>query len=126
MTDVDGATVQLAELLRHTDDLDKIPALKAEFTRKKAAVDAQLKAGLERKAQFHDNSNLGLYWQGPGQDLHWFDRDRLLFFSHLPACGALRLQMLRHRVTGQLIPYHTGSQAAALDAFQHKRKPGVQ
>lgn len=51
MADVDGATVQLAELFRHTDDLDKIPALKAEFTRKKAAVDAQLKAGLKEQLE---------------------------------------------------------------------------
>ena len=48
MADVtDGVKVQLAELLRHPDDLDKIPFLKSEFTRKKAAVDGQLKVGLK-------------------------------------------------------------------------------
>ena len=51
MADVDTFTVKLAELLRHTDDLDKIPALKAEFTRKKAVVDSQLKAGLKEQLE---------------------------------------------------------------------------
>ncbi|KAF2668263.1 exocyst complex component Sec6 [Microthyrium microscopicum] len=41
--------VKLAELLRNPDDLDKIPTLKAEFTRKKAAVDGQLRIGLEEQ-----------------------------------------------------------------------------
>ncbi|KKA19463.1 Exocyst complex component Sec6 [Rasamsonia emersonii CBS 393.64] len=40
------AIPRLEELLRHPEDLDKIPALKAEYTRKKAAVDAQLREGL--------------------------------------------------------------------------------
>lgn len=47
MEDVDSVTTKLAELLRHPEDLDKIPALKAEFMRKKATVDAQLKIGLK-------------------------------------------------------------------------------
>ncbi|MCJ1280784.1 SNARE-binding exocyst subunit S6 [Xylographa opegraphella] len=47
MADIDNFTIKLAELLRHPEDLDKIPALKAEFTRKKAAVDSQLKTGLK-------------------------------------------------------------------------------
>ncbi|KAK0661829.1 Exocyst complex component sec6 [Lasiodiplodia hormozganensis] len=46
----DGASLaKLAELLRHPEDLDKIGSLKAEFTRKKAAVDAQLRHGLEEQ-----------------------------------------------------------------------------
>ena len=49
MADTDAVTVQLAELLRHPEDLDKIPFLKSEFTRKKAAVDAQLKVGLQEQ-----------------------------------------------------------------------------
>ena len=49
MNDADGVMLKLAELLRHPDDLDKIPALKAEFTRKKAAVDAHLKDGLREQ-----------------------------------------------------------------------------
>ncbi|KAI4151546.1 MAG: hypothetical protein LQ340_003450 [Diploschistes diacapsis] len=51
MTELDTFTVKLAELLRAPDDLDKIPALKAEFTRKKAAVDSQLKAGLKEQLE---------------------------------------------------------------------------
>ena len=51
MADVDSFTVKLAELLRHPEDLDKIPALKAEFTRKKAAVDGQLKVGLKEQLE---------------------------------------------------------------------------
>ena len=51
MNDVESATVKLAELLRHPEDLDKIPALKAEFTRKKAAVDGQLRQGLKEQLE---------------------------------------------------------------------------
>ncbi|PGG98278.1 hypothetical protein AJ79_08915 [Helicocarpus griseus UAMH5409] len=40
------AMPRLEDLLRHPEDLDKIPALKAEYSRKKAAVDAQLREGL--------------------------------------------------------------------------------
>ncbi|KAL8701763.1 MAG: hypothetical protein Q9224_000356 [Gallowayella concinna] len=47
MAENEGAILELAELLRHPEDLDKIPFLKAEFTRKKAAVDGQLKIGLK-------------------------------------------------------------------------------
>ncbi|CAO2650889.1 Nn.00g091860.m01.CDS01 [Neocucurbitaria sp. VM-36] len=51
MGEVESATVKLAELLRHPEDLDKIPALKAEFTRKKAAVDGQLRHGLKEQLE---------------------------------------------------------------------------
>lgn len=51
MGDIESATVKLAELLRHPEDLDKIPALKAEFTRKKAAVDGQLRHGLKEQLE---------------------------------------------------------------------------
>ncbi|KAF1811237.1 exocyst complex component Sec6 [Eremomyces bilateralis CBS 781.70] len=47
MNDVDSVASKLAPLLRHPDDLDKIPSLKAELQRKKAGVDAQLQAGLK-------------------------------------------------------------------------------
>ncbi|ODH49311.1 hypothetical protein GX48_04522 [Paracoccidioides brasiliensis] len=40
------AMPRLEDLLRQPEDLDKIPALKAEYSRKKAAVDAQLREGL--------------------------------------------------------------------------------
>ncbi|MCJ1234547.1 SNARE-binding exocyst subunit S6 [Varicellaria rhodocarpa] len=51
MADVENITLKLAELLRHPEDLDKIPALKAEITRKKAAIDSQLKAGLKEQLE---------------------------------------------------------------------------
>ncbi|KKK14737.1 hypothetical protein AOCH_001709 [Aspergillus ochraceoroseus] len=40
------AMPKLEDLLRHPEDLDKIIGLKAEYTRKKAAVDSQLREGL--------------------------------------------------------------------------------
>ena len=51
MDDVESATVKLAELLRHPEDLDKITSLKGEFTRKKAAVDGQLRHGLKEQLE---------------------------------------------------------------------------
>ncbi|KAF2089809.1 exocyst complex component Sec6 [Saccharata proteae CBS 121410] len=51
MNDVDPVTIKLSELLRHPEDLDKIASLKAEFTRKKAAVDGQLKHGLREQLE---------------------------------------------------------------------------
>jgi hypothetical protein len=47
--DAEFATVKLAELLRHPDDLEKISALKSDFTRRKAAVDSQLRLGLQEQ-----------------------------------------------------------------------------
>lgn len=55
MNDAETVTVKLAELLRHPDDLDKIPALKSEFTRKKAAVDSQLRLGLKEQLEITQN-----------------------------------------------------------------------
>lgn len=51
MDTMDSSTVRLAELLRHPEDLDKIPALILEFTRKKAAVDSQLRIGLKEQLE---------------------------------------------------------------------------
>ncbi|KAF8420095.1 exocyst complex component Sec6-domain-containing protein [Tirmania nivea] len=51
MDDTEVITVKLSELLRHPEDLDKISSLKAEFSRKKAALDAQLKSGLKQQLQ---------------------------------------------------------------------------
>ncbi|KAL5116217.1 SNARE-binding exocyst subunit S6 [Pleosporales sp. CAS-2024a] len=50
MADVDSAT-RLSELLKHPEDLDKLATLKAEFTRKKAAVDGQLRHGLKEQLE---------------------------------------------------------------------------
>lgn len=46
-TDGSVAMPRLEDLLRHPEDLEKIPALKAEYTRKKATVDSQLREGLK-------------------------------------------------------------------------------
>ncbi|KAI5851593.1 exocyst complex component Sec6-domain-containing protein [Morchella snyderi] len=51
MDDADIISVKLSELLRHPEDLDKIAALKSEFTRKKTHVDAQLKSGLQNQIE---------------------------------------------------------------------------
>lgn len=51
MNDVESSSIKLSELLRYPDDLDKIAGLKAEFTRKKAAVDSQLKQGLKEQLE---------------------------------------------------------------------------
>ncbi|KAJ9201079.1 hypothetical protein DTO164E3_3828 [Paecilomyces variotii] len=45
------AMPRLEDLLRHPEDLDKIPALKAEYSRKKAAVDSQLREGLSNQLE---------------------------------------------------------------------------
>src|SRR5579871_1370877 len=49
MTDTEAITVKLAELLKHPDDLDKIPSIQSEFARKKAAIDSQLRLGLQEQ-----------------------------------------------------------------------------
>ena len=51
MNETDGAPSTLAELLRHPEDLEKISALKSDFTRKKAALDGQLKSGLKEQLE---------------------------------------------------------------------------
>lgn len=51
MADLAGVTQRLSDLLRHPDDLDKIPFLKSELIRKKAAVDGQLKVGLKEQLE---------------------------------------------------------------------------
>ena len=64
MADTEGTAVQLVDLLRHPDDLDKIPFLKSEFIRKKAAVDGQLKVGLKEQLEVTQN---GMNSIGDGQ-----------------------------------------------------------
>ncbi|KAK3320652.1 exocyst complex component Sec6-domain-containing protein [Cercophora scortea] len=57
---MDVPPVNLAELLRHPDDLDKISGLKAEFARKKAAVDSQLRGGLREQLETTQSGMTGL------------------------------------------------------------------
>ncbi|KAL8717321.1 MAG: hypothetical protein Q9225_005427 [Loekoesia sp. 1 TL-2023] len=55
MAETEGTLVELADLLRHPEDLDKISFLKSEFTRKKAAIDGQLKIGLKDQLEVTQN-----------------------------------------------------------------------
>ncbi|RYP76848.1 hypothetical protein DL771_001584 [Monosporascus sp. 5C6A] len=57
---MDAPPVKLSELLRHPDDLDKIPAMKLEFTRKKNAVDSQLRGGLREQLETTQTGMNGL------------------------------------------------------------------
>jgi exocyst complex component 3 len=57
---MESSTVKLAELLRHPDDLDKIPAMKLEYTRKKAAVDSQLRSGLKEQLEVTQSGMNGI------------------------------------------------------------------
>ncbi|KAM7193400.1 exocyst complex component sec6 [Naviculisporaceae sp. PSN 640] len=52
--------VSLTDLLRHPEDLDKIASLKAEFTRKKTAVDSQLRSGLREQLETTQSGMTGL------------------------------------------------------------------
>ena len=49
--DATVAMPRLEDILRHPEDLDKIAGLKAEYTRKKAAVDSQLREGLRSQLE---------------------------------------------------------------------------
>lgn len=60
MESIDSSTVKLAEVLRHPEDLDKIPALKSEFLRKKAAVDSQLRIGLQEQLEVTQSGMNGI------------------------------------------------------------------
>ncbi|KAI8676667.1 hypothetical protein NCS56_00555100 [Fusarium sp. Ph1] len=56
----DTPAPKLSELLRHPEDLDKIPALKLEFSRKKGAVDGQLRSGLREQLETTQSGMTGL------------------------------------------------------------------
>lgn len=49
--DATVAMPRLEDILRHPEDLDKIAGLKAEYSRKKAAVDSQLREGLRSQLE---------------------------------------------------------------------------
>ncbi|KAJ6783196.1 hypothetical protein PWT90_01236 [Aphanocladium album] len=56
----DTPAPKLSELLRHPDDLDKIPGLKQEFARKKGAIDGQLRNGLREQLERTQSGMNGL------------------------------------------------------------------
>lgn len=60
MDTVENSAARLAELLRHPEDLDKIAALKAEFTRKKGTVDSQLRQGLKEQLEVTQSGMAGI------------------------------------------------------------------
>lgn len=57
---MDATVPKLSELLRHPDDLDKILGLKQEFSRKKNAVDSQLRSGLRDQLETTQSGMTGL------------------------------------------------------------------
>ncbi|KUI61416.1 Exocyst complex component sec6 [Cytospora mali] len=57
---MDAPQVKLSELLRIPDDLDKVTAMKQEFSRKKGAVDAQLRSGLREQLETTQSGMNGL------------------------------------------------------------------
>ena len=57
---MDAPVPKLAEVLRHPDDLDKLSSLKQEFSRKKAAVDSQLRSGLREQLETTQSGMTGL------------------------------------------------------------------
>ncbi|ROW00509.1 hypothetical protein VSDG_03290 [Cytospora chrysosperma] len=57
---MDAPQVKLSELLRIPDDLDKVTAMKQEFSRKKGAVDAQLRSGLREQLETTQSGINGL------------------------------------------------------------------
>lgn len=57
---MDAPQVKLSELLRIPDDLDKIIAMKQDFTRKKGAVDGQLRSGLREQLETTQSGMTGL------------------------------------------------------------------
>ncbi|KAL4780742.1 exocyst complex component Sec6-domain-containing protein [Aspergillus varians] len=79
------AMPRLEDILRHPEDLDKINGLKAEYTRKKAAVDAQLREGLRDQLESVQRS-LGALTEGQRQVSKTRDElqgiDRLCAESH--------------------------------------------
>lgn len=82
MNEVDGAPSTLAELLRHPEDLDKIPALKSDFTRKKATLDGQLKLGLKEQLEI---THSGMEAIGDGQRTVGLIKDEMARIDRLCA-----------------------------------------
>ncbi|CAG7916186.1 unnamed protein product [Penicillium olsonii] len=64
--DTTVALPRLEDLLRHPEDLDKISGLKAEYLRKKAAVDSQLREGLRDQLEAVQRS-IGALTEGQRQ-----------------------------------------------------------
>lgn len=76
----DTPAPKLSELLRHPDDLDKIPGLKQEFARKKGAVDGQLRNGLREQLERTQSGMNGL---ADGQRTVQLIKDEMMHIDRL-------------------------------------------
>ncbi|KYK55238.1 putative protein transport protein SEC6 [Drechmeria coniospora] len=76
----DAPAPRLSDLLRHPDDLDKIPALKLEFSRKKGAVDSRLRNGLREQLETTQSGMTGL---GDGQKAVQMIKDEMMSIDRL-------------------------------------------
>lgn len=79
---VEDTTSKLAELLKNPDDLDKLPSLRNEFTRKKAAIDGQLKHGLKEQLEI---TQAGMTSITDGQKLVTLIKDEMMKIDKLCA-----------------------------------------
>lgn len=57
---MESSTINLSELLRHPDDLDKVSGMKQEYIRKKAAIDSQLRSGLREQMEITQSGMAGI------------------------------------------------------------------
>jgi exocyst complex component 3 len=77
----DGTLVpRIADLLRTPEDLEKIPALKLEFTRKKGDIDARLREGLKEHLE---STQSGMSTLAEGQKLVGQIKDEMKSISDL-------------------------------------------
>lgn len=79
---MDVSSIKLSDLLHHPDDLDKIPALKLEYTRKKAAVDSQLRSGLKEQLEV---TQAGMHGITDGQRTVQLIKDEMMKIDKLCA-----------------------------------------
>lgn len=79
---MDVSSIKLSDLLHHPDDLEKIPALKLEYTRKKAAVDSQLRSGLKEQLEV---TQAGMHGITDGQRTVQLIKDEMMKIDKLCA-----------------------------------------
>ncbi|KAK5175008.1 SNARE-binding exocyst subunit S6 [Saxophila tyrrhenica] len=79
---LEETTSKLSELLKHPDDLDKLITLRGDFTRKKTAIDSQLKHSLSEQLSITQN---GMTSISDGQKLVNAIREEMLKIDRLCA-----------------------------------------
>nr|POE54219.1 exocyst complex component sec6 [Quercus suber] len=82
MNDVEDTASKLTELLKMPDDLDNLVSLKNDFTRKKAAIDSQLKLGLSDQLTITQN---GMNSISDGQKIVGLIKDEMMKIDKLCA-----------------------------------------